>query len=366
MEGLTPTLVLSLYAGFALAGVSLALLAIAGGFFLTGRAAPRLFATALFSATAAAGFLGLAEAAEGHAWSTRHLYAGCLFLSACGPLLAAFRNPGRYLASCFCAVAASAFAVGALTVCYPHTWLRVLLVVLPCLVLAVASIVVSLASERPRERLILTLALINLVTFDLAFTLSATDDYALDLEPGGGMTFRSLIADLLENTHWRWVFLATTASILTSSALILYRSAVIRRRLGVVLLATCWPAGPQEAGPAATHLGRSPAGYTGECSSRTGKVLRECQSGAGWSVIRPEMAHRWLTTRTVTPAADCVSKSVVVGKRSRFSDDPGRVVKPPRASQPTRDGGLRIVDDADPPFYERGSLIGSNGRTQIL
>ena len=279
MEGLTSTVVLSLYAGFALAGVSLGSLVIAGGFFLTGRGAPRLFATALFSATAAVGFLGLAQAAEGRAWSTLHLYAGCLFLCACGPLLAAFRNPARYLASCFCAVAASAFSVGALTVCNPHTWLRALLVVVPCLVLAVASVVVSLASECPRERPISTLALINLVTFDLAFMLSATNDYAVHLEPGGGMTFRSLIADLLENTHWRWVFLATTASIPTSAALILYRSAVIRRRLGVVLLAACWPAGQQEAGPAATHLGRSPAGYTGECSSRTGSVLRECQSG---------------------------------------------------------------------------------------
>jgi hypothetical protein len=119
-----------------------------------------------------------------------------------------------------CAAGSAAFALGPLTFVFLHTWLRELLVIVPCVLLALASLIAALGSLPNRPLLALMLA--NLVLFDLALTHSVTDDYGLRLELDGGMTFQSLLADLRDNTHWPWVLAATSISLLITTAL--YRS----------------------------------------------------------------------------------------------------------------------------------------------
>jgi hypothetical protein len=230
MEGITPTLVVSAFAGFALGALSLILYLVAVGVYLYQRPALKLFATATLCAMASAGFFGLVGASERHEWSWSHLYATCLLLSGIGQCLTAFRHPGHYPASLACAAGSAAFALGPLTFVFLHTWLRELLVIVPCVLLAVASLIASLGylPNRPLQAIILA----NLVLFDLALTYSVTDDFGLRLELDGGMTFQSLLADLRDNTHWPWVLAATGISLLITTAL--YRGFKVTRRRVII------------------------------------------------------------------------------------------------------------------------------------
>jgi hypothetical protein len=236
MEGITPTMALSFVACVTLGTAALVLFLVAGGLFFSGRPALRLFATAMLCVMASASFMGLAEASEGRQWSLRHLFALCLFLAAIGQCVTAFRNPRRYPTSLACAIGASALALGPLTSIYLHTWLRALLVIAACLPLTLASLVASLLPHCTRKGTLLTLALVNLVLFDLAFTISMTNNYSLHVELDGSLTFNSLLRDLIDNTHWRWVFGAAIASILASAAYVRYQPTVTRRNVGIALV----------------------------------------------------------------------------------------------------------------------------------
>ena len=63
-----------------------------------------------------------------------------------------------------------------------------------------------------------------------------TDNYHLEMEPDGGMSVRSLLNDLIDNTHWRWVFGAIAVSIFASAAYVLYQPGVTRRNVGIALV----------------------------------------------------------------------------------------------------------------------------------
>jgi hypothetical protein len=236
MEGITATMALSFVAFLTLGTAALVLFLVAGGLFFSGRPALRLLATAIFCVMASASFMGLAEASEGRHWSLMHLFALCLFLAAIGQCVTAFRNPPRYSTSLACAIGASALALGPLTSIYLHTWLRALLVIAACLPLTLASLVASMLPDCTRKGTLLTLALVNLVLFDLAFTMSMTDNYSLHIELDGSLTFNSLLRDLIDNTHWRWMFGAAIASILGSAAYARYQPTVTRRNVGIALV----------------------------------------------------------------------------------------------------------------------------------
>jgi hypothetical protein len=236
MEGITLTMALSFVACVTLGTACLVLFLVAGGLFFSGRPSLRLFATAMLCVMASASFMGLAEASDGRYWSLRQLFALCLFLAAIGQCVTAFRNPRRYPTSLACAIGASALALGPLTSIYLHTWLRALLVIVACVPLTFASLVASLLPDCTRKGTLLALALVNLVLFDLALTMSMTDNYSLHVDLDGSLSFNSLLRDVVDNTHWLWVIGATIASILASAAYVRYQPTVTRRNVGIAIV----------------------------------------------------------------------------------------------------------------------------------
>lgn len=213
MEGLPSRVVLAVFAGYGLVILSLLIFTAAIISLLARRPALKLFAGALLSlSTAGAMFAPLMA---GHTrWTIAATALGFLIAGA-AQYIAASRNPSTYAASLTCALAAAAFGAAPSGVMF--SWLRHSLAILPCLILAAASMKIAFQDSKSmtplsRNRLLVYLCLADCFVFILALLYGITD---------GGVLYEGVWSDLMTNTRWRWVFSVFAGSILTSAAVYL-------------------------------------------------------------------------------------------------------------------------------------------------
>jgi hypothetical protein len=228
MEGLSPWVLLTVSAGYGLAGVSLLPVVAAVGFLLAGRPhqALQAFAAAVLAwAVAAALFASVVPGPGGLRQFVEFAFAAGLFLAGTGQFVAALRNPRCYPAALICSVTSSAFVGSRM----PGTWLRIILVAGPFLLLGAASLKIALRhDEKPRSRslkqILSLLVLINLTVFLLALAFAQTDSRIVYVDNVNVIVVGDQIADLVTNTKWKPVFASLAVSALVSAVAFVSRS----------------------------------------------------------------------------------------------------------------------------------------------
>ena len=206
-------------------GVSLLLAVVAVGFLLARRnsQALNLFSAAVLAlATAAALFTPVLLSGLDSLWVLGYAFAAGLLLAGMGQCIAALRNPNRYPAALVCSVASGAFVVGPVTIFGLNTWLRGILIAVPCLLLGAASLTIALRHHvkpglRFQKHILSILVLINLTVFFLALAYGQTGERIIYVDDVNVIIIKEQVADLIANTHWRWVLAAITGSVLSSA-----------------------------------------------------------------------------------------------------------------------------------------------------
>lgn len=239
MEGISPWVLLAVFVGYGLAGVSLLLVMVAVGFLLACRPyqALRLFAAAVLTLAVSAALFTLVVPGPGE-WLrfVGFALAAGLLLAGIGQFVAALRNPRYYPAALICSVTSSAFAGGHLTT-FNHTWLRGLLIAGPCLLLGAASLKIALGQHgkpgpRSREHILSILVLMNLTVFLLALAYAQMDSILIYVDNDNVIVAKEQIADLVTNTHWKPVFATLAVSAMVSAIIFVFWSSRRSPELG--------------------------------------------------------------------------------------------------------------------------------------
>jgi hypothetical protein len=191
MEGISPWMVLALMVVYGLTGLSILLAVVSVGFLIARRwhQALKLFSAAVLALSIGGAHFPLAFTGELDAlWILMYAFAAGLTLAGIGQFVAARRNPTSYPASLICSAASAAFVPGPLMTYGYGTWLRGILIAVPCIFLGLASLTIAIRGlEKPRSRrqLSLVLVLVNLTVFLLALVNFRTQSGTVFVhEPG--------------------------------------------------------------------------------------------------------------------------------------------------------------------------------------
>jgi hypothetical protein len=205
---------------------------VAAGFLIARRwdRALKLFASALLALSLSAAISVPLLVGQGESMALNAAFALSLHLAGIGQFVAALRNPRSYPSALLYSAVAAAFVVGPIPAFGISTVLRGVLIAVPSLLIAAASIMTAFR-DKPQPRLVAFL-LVNLTLFLLAFAYAQTDDYILFVDDPERFVVKEQIDDLVRNTHWAWLFAATACSTLVSTAFVL-----TRRRYMVIALA---------------------------------------------------------------------------------------------------------------------------------
>jgi hypothetical protein len=285
-------------AAYGLAGASFLLLLMAAGFLIARRwdRALKLFASALLALSLSAAISVPLLVGQGKWIALNAAFALSLHLAGIGQFVAALRKPGSYPSALLYSAVAAAFVVGPIPAFGIRTVLRGVLIAVPSLLIAAASIMTAFR-DKPLPRLVAFL-LVNLTLFLLAFAFAQTDDYILIVDDPERFVVKEQIDDLVRNTRWAWLFAASACSTLVSTAFVLTRRRYMVIALAVLVadsdrfgaivgIGSCSWVGPTSASRSTVALRRAPGRST--ASGKPCKIkylrtaLRTCTRSSGGS-----------------------------------------------------------------------------------